>query len=198
MRQPQWSQQGGSLDDQETIYSGQDHPTPPTIPLGDRGGWEQRRDRGFVRTAPQEGLTPTPVPQGAGAYQAPDAAQATVFIKDRPKPVFAWLVVVDGPDKSSIGTVHALHPDTTTLGRVPGNTIVLNDETCSAQHARIRIETTENKETAFVLFDMGSRNGVYIGDRNSYQAEENRKYRHELKDGDFMLIGETTLAFKTL
>jgi pSer/pThr/pTyr-binding forkhead associated (FHA) protein len=121
-----------------------------------------------------------------------------MIIKERPTPVFAWLVVVDGPDRNSIGTVHTLHPDTTTLGRVSGNRIVLSDETVSAQHARIRREVKEGQEPVFALFDMGSRNGIYAGPKDSYKDEENRVYRHELQDGDYLLMGETTLVFKKL
>jgi pSer/pThr/pTyr-binding forkhead associated (FHA) protein len=121
-----------------------------------------------------------------------------MIIKERPTPVFAWLVVVDGPDRNGIGTVHTLHPDTTTLGRVSGNRIVLNDETVSAQHARIRREVKEGQEPVFALFDMGSRNGIYAGPKDSYKDEENRVYRHELQDGDYLLMGETTLVFKKL
>ena len=89
------------------------------------------------------------------------------------------------------------------IGRVQGNHIVLSDETCSAQHARIRVEvqkdeTGQPSAPAFMLYDMGSRNGTYVGDRETYRNEENRKYRYELQDGDFILIGETTLAFKKL
>lgn len=121
-----------------------------------------------------------------------------MIIKERPTPVFAWLVVVDGPDRNSIGTVHTLHPDTTTLGRVSGNRIVLNDETVSAQHARIRREVKEGQDPVFALFDMGSRNGIYAGPKDSYKDEENRVYRHELQDGDYLLVGETSLVFKKL
>ncbi len=118
--------------------------------------------------------------------------------EQRPTPVFAWLVVVDGPDKSAIGQVHNLHPGSSTVGRVPGNDIVLGDETCSAQHARIRVEAQEDGTTAFMLYDMGSRNGTFVGDRESYRDDESRRYRHELQDGDFLLLGDTTLAFKKL
>jgi pSer/pThr/pTyr-binding forkhead associated (FHA) protein len=121
-----------------------------------------------------------------------------MIISERPTPVFAWLVVVDGPDRNSVGMVHTLHPDTTTIGRVSGNRIVLRDETVSAQHARIRREAKENQEPIFALFDMGSRNGIFVGDQESYKEEENRIYRHELQDGDFLLMGETSLAFKKL
>ena len=193
MRQPNWSQQPADSDDLETVYT-DPNKTPPTVPLGDQEGWGQRRDWGFARTAATEGATPQGPP-----YEAPGDQQAhTVLISERPTPVFAWLVVVEGPDRGSIGKVHTLHPDTTTLGRVQGNSIVLHDDTCSAQHARIRAEGRENKETAFVIFDMGSRNGIYVGDKESYRDDESRTYRHELQDGDYLLLGETTLVFKKL
>ena len=199
MRQPGWEP---SSDEQPTVFADQDNVTPPTLPLGDQGG-----PAPFVRATPSVGATPPPFPpppqQPAGPppFQpaAPAAAEGqTMIIAERPKPVFAWLVVVDGPDRNSIGTVHTLHPDTTTIGRVAGNHIVLRDDTCSAQHARIRVEAKEDGETAFVLYDMGSRNGTYIGDKETYKDEESRKYRHELQDGDYLLLGETSLVFKRL
>jgi len=119
-----------------------------------------------------------------------------MLMGERPTPVFAWLVIVDGPDRNSIGTIHTLHPENTTIGRVRGNQIRLRDETVSAQHARIRCETREGQEPVFALFDMGSRNGCQVGDRQTYRNEENRVYRHDLKDGDYLLLGETTLVFK--
>jgi pSer/pThr/pTyr-binding forkhead associated (FHA) protein len=115
-----------------------------------------------------------------------------------PIPVFAWLVVVDGPDRNVIGQVHTLHPDTSTIGRVQGNHIEIRDDTCSAQHARIRIEAREADEPAYVLYDMGSRNGTFVGEKRTYRDEENRKYRHELQDGEYLLLGETSLVFKKL
>lgn len=119
-----------------------------------------------------------------------------MIISQQEMPVFAWLVVMDGPDRNAIGTVHTLHPDTTTIGRVPGNRIILQDETVSAQHARIRREAREGEEAHFALYDMGSRNGIFVGDKETYKDEENQVYRHELKDGDYLLLGETTLVFK--
>ena len=44
--------------------------------------------------------------------------------------------------------------------------------------------------------DIGSRNGIYAGDKENYKEEEKRVYRHELTDGDYLLVGETTLVFK--
>ena len=59
-------------------------------------------------------------------------------------------------------------------------------------------EVKEGQEPVFALFDMGSRNGIYAGPKDSYKDEENRVYRHELQDGDYLLMGETTLVFKKL
>ena len=206
MRQPQWPQDDGGSDEQETVYADQGQVTPPTIPLGDQGTPEVRQppDPGFVRSTPEGGITPRPSPQpqppfGAPPYQGADApADQTMLMSEQPTPVFSWLVVVDGPARGEIGRVHVLQPHTTTIGRVEGNNVVLHDETSSAQHARIRLEEQKDAESALVLYDMGSRNGTFIGDRESYREEENRQYRHELKDGDYLLVGETTLVFKKI
>jgi hypothetical protein len=203
--------------DQQTVSRDQDPGQAPTInmPPG-------QASPGFVRAKPYE--TPPPQPQqrpatpfapippagpfgpsvpptpAAGGYQAPApaAGDQTQIISARTPPVFAWLVVVDGPDRDSIGKVHSLHPDMTTVGRAQGNSIVLSDQTCSSQHIRIRMETAEGEEPSFVLYDMGSRNGTFVGTRASYRNPESQTYRHNLKDGDYLLVGETTLAFKRL
>lgn len=200
MKQPQWSQDGADFDDQETMFSDQDHITPPTIPLGDQGPG-QASGPGFVRSVPAGGTTPAPFgpQQGPFGPQQPVASSdQTMIISERAAPVFAWLVVVDGPDKNTIGTVLNLKPDQTMLGRAAGNHITLKDDACSSQHARIRAEAQEGQEPSFMLYDMGSSNGTYIGTRETYRDEENRKYRHELQDGDYMLVGETTLVFKKI
>ena len=121
-----------------------------------------------------------------------------MIISARTPPVFAWLVVVDGPDRGTIGKVHMLRPDMTTVGRAPGNTVVLADQTCSSQHFRVRIEPQEDQEPLFVLYDMGSRNGTFVGPKSSYKDTECRTYRHSLQDGDYILVGETTLVFKKI
>ena len=204
MQQPQWSRRETDPDEQETVFADQDAVTPPTMPLGDRAGWQPAPDPGFVRTDPNARPSPPPYqppqpPYGPPGSQAPSGPEAqTMIISERPAPVFAWLVVVDGPDANTIGVVHSLHPDTTTVGRVAGNRIVLQDDTISAQHARIRREAKEGQEPVFALFDMGSRNGIFVGDKDTHKDEENRVYRHELQDGDYLLIGETTLVFKRL
>jgi hypothetical protein len=203
MRQPEWSRRDKDLDEQETVLSDQESVTPPTIPLGDQGAeqWGAPPGQPFVRSVPSEGTTPPPFPPPGGPFgpqQPPAPQEQTMIIGERPAPVFAWLVQVDGPDRASIGKVHTLHADTTTIGRAAANHLPLRDDTVSNQHARIRVEAREDKDPAFVLYDMGSRNGSFVGDRETYKDEESKKYRHELQDGDYLLIGETTLVFKKI
>lgn len=54
----------------------------------------------------------------------------------------------------------------------------------------------EDGEPIFVLYDVGSANGTYVGDKQTYRDPGSRKYRHVLKDGDYLLVGETTMVFK--
>ena len=190
---------------QETIVGGaeRDSGVAPTInvPPGQGPG------QGFVRATPYDAPTPPPYqrppspfgPPGGPGYQTPAPAQdQTMIIKERIPPTFAWLVVVDGPDRATIGKVHALRPDTTTVGRAAGNEIVLADNACSSQHFRVRVEAQEGNESAFMLYDMGSRNGTFVGSRETYRNSESQAYRQELHDGDYLLVGETTLVFKKI
>jgi pSer/pThr/pTyr-binding forkhead associated (FHA) protein len=207
MQQPEWSRRKVEPDDQATILAGQDSPTPPTMPAGapGPGGWETPGRPDFVRTTPTDAPTPRPQQRPAAPFQpasrepaqAPEGATMLIS-QQKPRPTFAWLVMVDGPDNQAIGTVYPLQADTTSIGRVKGNQIVLQDETCSSQHARIRVEAQEGADPEFILYDMGSRNGTFVGSRDDYKDEENKKYRHALQDGEYLLLGETTLAFKRL
>ena len=79
------------------------------------------------------------------------------------------------------------------IGRGDGCTLRLNHEAISRKHCLFVLH--EDKVT---LRDMGSRNGIFVGDKDTYKDEESRVYRHELQDGDYLLMGETTLVFKRL
>lgn len=71
------------------------------------------------------------------------------------------------------------------LGRKETNDFVLNDENASRVHAYISYERHRH-----VIYDAGSLNGTLV----------NKKpiNRYELKDGDKILIGKTTLTYKVL
>lgn len=71
------------------------------------------------------------------------------------------------------------------LGRKTTNDFVIDDESASRIHAYVAYERHRH-----VLYDAGSLNGTFV----------NKKpiSRHELKDGDKILIGRTTLTYKVL
>lgn len=204
-----WQPGGGGADEQATEFGGEQARVPPAPPPGSTPG-------GFVRTRPAD--TPTPEPfwqrppqapgqQAAPPFGAPPQEQAqqpdqhTMLIGQedakRVRPEMAWFAVFDGPDQDSIGRIHRLKPDHTSIGRHPGNDVVVIDSFCSALHARVRAEPNpDDGEPQFVLYDVGSANGTFIGSRQTYRDPESKSYRHVLQDGDFVLLGETTLVFK--
>ncbi|MDO7682938.1 MAG: sigma 54-interacting transcriptional regulator [Pirellulales bacterium] len=74
--------------------------------------------------------------------------------------------------------------DVLSLGRAPGNTIVLHDERASRNHAEIRV----NEDGKWVIQDLKSRNGTTVG-ANEITSE------HTLIDGDTIQIGSITILF---
>jgi pSer/pThr/pTyr-binding forkhead associated (FHA) protein len=106
----------------------------------------------------------------------------------------AWLAVLEGVGGRS-GVVYQLKQETV-IGRTAGDLVLNEDPAVSGEHVKIKLETTDEEEQFFVLYDLASSNGTYIGDRETYQDDENRVYRHVLEDGDFILVGQTTLVFK--
>ena len=117
-----------------------------------------------------------------------------IMAPQAPPPLLAWLAVAEGPGTSR-GQVFTLQQETL-IGRTAGQITLSGDAHISAQHARIRLEPSEDDEEkqAFILYDLASRNGTFAGNRDEYRDKQ--VYRHELRDGDFILVGETTLVFK--
>jgi pSer/pThr/pTyr-binding forkhead associated (FHA) protein len=70
-----------------------------------------------------------------------------------------------------------------TIGRLPDNTIPIDNLAVSGHHAKIYWDSDH-----YVLEDNNSLNGTYVNNA--------RISRHALKDGDSVLIGKHTLAFK--
>lgn len=103
------------------------------------------------------------------------AAGGTVVLKSTP-----MLRVKNGP---GAGLLLELSEATAiSLGRSPGNDIVLEDDAVSGQHARIRCE-----DGAFVVHDLQSTNGTFVNER--------RVERHTLVNGDVVRLGETLMEF---
>ena len=152
---------------------------------------------------------PTPPPNeqpwGGPAVQQPpqqwgsqESAPTRLMTGAGQAPSFAWLVMVESPGNNPlIGKALSLKAEgATTIGRVPGNDIIVPDRACSSQHARVRLEPDEQGKSAFVIHDLASSNGLYVGSRDNYREDDSRVYRRVLADGDYILIGETTFVFK--
>lgn len=74
----------------------------------------------------------------------------------------------------------------TDIGRGNTNTIVLQNNTVSRQHAKIKVDKGE-----FVLFDLGSANGTFVNEQRITDPTP-------LKDGDVVRFGELEFLFKRL
>jgi hypothetical protein len=142
-----------------------------------------------------------PAPASWGG-PTPGGGAQTVLIPTgpRPEPSFAWLVLVaSAADSSSVGRIYEVRKSgVTSVGRVQGNDIVIPDQACSSQHAKIRLETDEEGAETYVIYDLASTNGTFVGSKETYKDDASRVYRHTLQDGDYLLLGETTLVFKRI
>jgi diguanylate cyclase (GGDEF)-like protein len=133
--------------------------------------------RSLLRGLP--GLSPTLPP---GSEGAPQTAQRN----DTPKTdiVFAPLVadratltLVGGP---GAGTLHSLDHDVTSLGRMPGCTIVVDDPSVSRRHACL----VREPGTTFRVEDLDSANGTFVNGQ--------RVRRASLASGDRIRLGRDT------
>lgn len=166
----------------------EDRPTPRTIPTEDLGAW------------PPPSPPPPPGPAAPFRSTSEPTAQAggqTVLMQTTPEKIIplAWVAIVEGRGGKR-GAVFTLKPETI-IGRAYGDFLLSGDPTVSSQHAKIRLEPKEEGEgEVFVLYDLASANGTYVGTKESVRDESSRIYRRELKDGDYVLLGETMLVFK--
>jgi len=69
-----------------------------------------------------------------------------------------------------------------TIGRVPGNTVVIDNPAVSSQHARVIVEGGQ-----YVVEDLGSTNGTFV--------KEQAIKKHILQEGDVIRVGKHTLTF---
>ena len=93
-----------------------------------------------------------------------------------------WLVVLEG---SLRGEDFHLHEGRNIIGSSPPCEILLQDEGIEDRHASIRFSSNE-----WILTDLDSESGTFLNGK--------RIYRHELKDGDKIIIGKFLLRVKTL
>jgi hypothetical protein len=172
--------------------------TPATIPIDDMHQQEWSAPPPPPPPSPpaQQPVSPPPfAPPPPPPQPAPAVAGATMIMGPAaPPPLLAWLAVTEGPGANR-GQVFTLERETL-IGRAAGQITLSGDPHVSAQHAKVRLEPSEKdeEEQVFVLYDLASRNGTFAGDKEEYR--DHQVYRHELTDGDYILVGETTLVFK--
>ena len=90
------------------------------------------------------------------------------------------LVAETGPEA---GRVYRLDKAVVSLGRDPGNDVVIPDRYVSRRHAEIRWDGH-----GYVLHELGSRNGTVINEGRLTEP-------HRLVPGDVILFGDLRLAF---
>lgn len=177
--------------DHERARSGSD--SPPTIPIDDlfqEPDWPLPGDE----PAPPRFAPPPPPPPPPPNRQGVPSGETVIMRPEASPPVLGWLALIDGPGGSR-GTLFTLERETM-IGRSAGQITLPGDAYVSSQHAKVRLEASdaEDDRETFVLYDLASANGTFAGDKEHYRDQ--RVYRHELKDGDRILVGETTLVFK--
>ena len=130
--------------------------------------------------------------------QRQDAESTMVIRHEAPTPTnpLAWLAVVDGPGAKP-RSLFSLKAETL-IGRGHGDVVLSGDPKISGQHAKIRLEPVEGEDggEAYILYDLASANGTYVGTKESCREEGSRVYRRRLNDNEYLLMGETTLVFK--
>jgi VWFA-related protein len=122
-----------------------------------------------VRPAPQPGFQPSP-------------ADRTRIIERAPKmPVVGLLIDRDQP-----GHRLDVAKPTQVIGRSQENDLVVEHNTVSRQHATIKLEGAQ-----FYLYDMGSTNGTFVGDRQIHEPVA-------LEDGMTIRFGKKAFIFKVI
>ena len=81
---------------------------------------------------------------------------------------------------------------TCTIGRAPDNHIVLDDPRASRHHAHIK----PNDDGSFMIIDGIFVNGQIKRSANKVYVNGEQKFEHQLRDGDRVTIGASTLKFE--
>lgn len=100
----------------------------------------------------------------------------------RAETVRAALVVVHSADGGEQGKRYPLGDEDATIGREPGNTVLVASEQASRSHARIFVSGG-----AHVLVDLDSTNGTFL---NSKLVKE-----QTLRHGDVIRVASTVLKY---
>ncbi|MBN1888203.1 MAG: VWA domain-containing protein [Thermoflexales bacterium] len=134
----------------------------------------------IVPAVPGPFAPPPPPPKQAAPEATPTGAGGTMLIQRGPKIKVMGILV----DRKQSSRRYDVDKPTVTVGRAPGNTIVLDHATVSRQHATIKLEKDE-----FRLHDLGSANGTFVDDKRVREPLT-------LEDGAIVRFGEQEFTFK--
>lgn len=129
---------------------------------------------------------PTSVPDTVTAsYEHEEEERGAVLDKTQilrpvPRPL-GWFVITEGSRRGAQFQVQ----HGTTVGRSPDNSIVLDDPAVSRQQAKVKLEEGE-----FYLYDLGAANPTIVNGQPIL--------RHQLSDGDEVVIGNVRMVFKRI
>jgi adenylate cyclase len=102
----------------------------------------------------------------------------------------ALLKITDASGRQSQHTLAA--NGTCQIGRAPDNQIVLDDPRASRHHAHVKA----GDDGSFVIIDGVYVNGQIHRSANKVYVNGEQKFEHELKNGDRITIGASTLRFE--
>lgn len=114
----------------------------------------------------------------------PGSSQQTVVLGEA-VPSLAWLVIRQGV---RAGRLFTLNPKGTSIGRDPQCDIILDDESVSRQHAKLKARKGKRGRDLYSVWDLASANGVFVNGKPVV--------KQSLSDGDELTIGRVTLVFK--
>ena len=146
------------------------------------GTWDEEKTRAL---GPNRGqITAPTIRMGGESPVGPvqTSVAETVILGGAP-PSFAWLVIRNGP---RAGRLCTMNPKGTTIGRDSQCDVILDDESVSRQHAKVKAR--KGKKDQYSIWDLASGNGTFVNDK--------QVVKQALKDGDEIRIGQITLVFK--
>ncbi len=131
----------------------------------------------FCHAVPEESAFEKTVAKGHQPLRAPVAMPGLAAVEELKERAGArgYLHIIEGPNK---GESILLGKRVVTIGRAPGNIVMIQDAGMSNQHAEIRPQGSD-----YVIFDAGSKNGTFVNDV--------RVTEKKLATGDVVSIGST-------
>ena len=158
----------------------------PECPYCKRVGYRDASTQNAGKTRPELGATRAEAETKTKTATKPgfDGGKTVLLNAAHAAPVVGWLVVMEGEEK---GRDYRLREGRNTLGASPEADVCLKNHTVSQIHASLSY-----KDNKFVLTDLDSTNGTFVN------GDDENVARVELKDGDVLRLGETTLKFKCL